>query len=159
MVEGLTPLPGRIDGDLERALDLRLAHKFVQPRRPERRVRAALFRQRLWRGDLQPGHVIPSSRAFQRTGRASSLDVWTAWQVTQRSVVLGGTDRQELPVGCSAASTDPFRRYRSCSHELRSPSGGELLQRSPNKLRRLYRSAPPQCAARTASSAAADSVS
>jgi hypothetical protein len=66
VVELVSPAPGGVDGDLERGLERLLADEFVQPRGPERGLRAALVGQRRGRGDLDPAQ---SALAFQRTGR------------------------------------------------------------------------------------------
>ena len=63
---------GRIDGDLQRGLHLRLADEFVQPRRPERRIGAGLFGQGFGGGDLRVvvhRLRIYSTRTKSRTSR------------------------------------------------------------------------------------------
>src|SRR5947208_4811766 len=54
VVERLLALLRRVDGDLERLLDLGLADELVQARGAQRRVRDALVGERLRRGDLNP---------------------------------------------------------------------------------------------------------
>src|SRR5205823_14208800 len=106
VIEGLPPLLGGVDGDLERLLDLGLADELVQPRRPERGVGEALVGKSVGRGDLGAGAIahaalFPTGRARHRTGRASASSACRVWHVTHASVA------RVAPSGTSSRLVEP----------------------------------------------------
>jgi hypothetical protein len=63
-------------------------------------------------------------------------------------VCLGSAGRYQLSVGGAAPGANPFRGRGRIAHLLcRSSSGGQLLQRPADELRRLSRSTCRECGA------------
>src|SRR5256885_9391174 len=100
VVEGFLALLRRVDRDLERFLDLRLADELVEARGPERDVGEPLVLERFRRGYFRASHEsdpLLFGSARQRTGRASASMMCSVWQRKQTSsavVTPGGTMRR-----------------------------------------------------------------
>src|SRR5262249_21505840 len=100
VIERLFALLCRIDRDLQRLLDLRLADELVESRRPERRIGEPLVLERLGSRYFRASHEsepFPLGSARQRTGRASAsmmCGVWQRRQVSSAARVPAGTRRR-----------------------------------------------------------------
>ena len=118
MIQRLLALFGRVDGDLERLFDLRLADELIQARWPQRGIGQALVLERLRRRYFRASHLsdrLPLACARQRTGRLSASITWSVWQRRQTS------SARVAPAGTSRRFVEPQRVQ---IHSAVTSSGG-----------------------------------
>ena len=121
VIERLLALLRRIDRDLERLFDLRLADELIEPGRPQRGVGEPLVLERVRRRYFRASHeseLLLLGRARQRTGRASASMMWRVWHCRQVSSAV------RVPAGTRRRLVDP---HRAQIHSAVMSAGTEVI--------------------------------